>query len=87
MRELTADEKTMLQYFKNSGAQQVVFELPADLAKLFADPEQCGVAQTGLAGLGLLELGPEMSKFMPNRIRAAALSLDGVRFIAKADLG
>lgn len=86
MRELTANEKTMLRHFKSTGAPQMMFELPGNLVKLYSDSEQCEVAQTGLARLGLLELGPEMSKIMPSRIRAAALSLDGVRFIAKADL-
>lgn len=46
MRELTVNEKTMLRYFKSTGAQQMMFELPGDLAKLYSDPEQCEVAQT-----------------------------------------
>jgi hypothetical protein len=77
----------MLRHFKDENFRQAAYELPGKLSALFGDDaEACEDAQAELSGKGFLDLGPEMPSYFPDRIRAAALSLDGVRFLAKNPL-
>ena len=73
----------ILQHF---GAQDIGhnFEYPSQLSALFESSAKCEAAQKELEDLGLLELGPEI-RHADDRVRAAALTMDGARYIQKLD--
>lgn len=85
---LSESAKVILRYFRDNQFAQLEYELPDTIAGLFNDPEECERAETELFNLGLINLGPGMPRHVPvaNRVRAAALTLEGQRFIAKDDL-
>ena len=75
----------MLKHFRDQGLGQRAFELPAELETLFDKPEECEAVQAELAGHDLLELGMASHPSEPTRIRSAALTLDGVRFLKNGE--
>ena len=86
---LSADAMKMLRHFKEKGYGQRVYELPGKLLDVFGgDAEVCEAAQEELASAGFLELGdpPPRHIPLPHRIRAAALTLDGERYVSKNPL-
>lgn len=86
---LSAGAKKILRHFRDKQIPQLAYEYPAKLAELFpGDPEACETAQAELASLGLIALGPQMPAHLPldNRIVAAAITLDGERYIKKNSL-
>jgi hypothetical protein len=89
MPDLSENAKKLLRHFRDGGFKQRAFEYPAKMETLFTDAEGCEAAQDELVRLGILELVPEVSTHMPvkNKIRAAALTLDGERFLQENDLG
>ena len=86
MAELSADAKKLLKYFKDKGFRQGDFEDPATFQALFDEPEKCEAAEAELERLGFVELGQPSVASESSRVRAAALTLDGVRFSQKNQL-
>jgi hypothetical protein len=89
MQELSAGAKKILWHLHTGRFTQQVYELPGKLRALFDDPEECENAEAELEALGFIVLGPERQPHIPkpDRIRAAALTLDGERFIDRGGLG
>lgn len=79
----------ILRYLKNQNAQQMEFVVPAKIAALFSDVEDCERAQAELYKAGLVDLGPDFPRHIPvkSRVRGVAITLEGERFLAKNDLG
>lgn len=78
----------ILRHFRDEKIGQLEYEFPETLSALFSKPEECEQAQDELYGLGLIALGPALPKHIPvsNRVRAAAVTLEGVRFIERGEL-
>ena len=87
MQELSAGAKKMLWHLHKNGFRQQVYEVPAKLIELFDDPEDCENAEAELEALNLIALGPLPHFAAPHRVKAAALTLDGIRFIDRGGLG
>jgi hypothetical protein len=83
MADLSAGAKKMLRHLKDNVKGQGEYEYPATLEKLFGNAEECEAAQAELEKAGLLVLGTATAAHIPvrNRIRSAALTLDGERFL------
>ena len=84
LSQLSSNAVKLLKHFQDRQLGQRIFETPANQRALFSDVEDCEAAQTELAGLGLLELTripPNPND--PDRVVAAALPLDGIRFLKK----
>ena len=88
MPGLSEGAKVILRHFRDQKIAQLEYEYPDTLAGLFADPEDCERAQTELAQLGYIALGPARPAHIPakSRVRAAAITLEGECYIAKNDL-
>jgi hypothetical protein len=82
---LSEDAKKILRHFRDQKIGQDAYEYPSKLQALFVDVEACENALTELEGLKLVQCSP-MAPRAANRVTASALSLDGVRYIAKNDL-
>jgi hypothetical protein len=82
----------ILRHLWDKGAGQREYEYPTELAKLFNDPKDCEDAEAELSAAGLIDLGaakpqdvgvaPSQEIPLKNRIRPAALTLEGERYIA-----
>lgn len=85
---LSEGAKVILRHFRDTGAEQLAYEYPATIAALFSDPQQCEDALEELYSEGLIELGAELPRHIPvsNRVRAAAITLEGLRLIERGDL-
>lgn len=84
--DLSQTAKRLLKHFQDKGLRERDFEIPATMLALFDDREKCEAAQAELENRGLIELGPEGQRPAPNRIRSAALTLEGVRFLQENPL-
>jgi hypothetical protein len=86
---ISEEAKTMLRHFRDNKIGQLLYEYPDVLRRLYVDARDCERAQLELNRLGFLELGPGVPSHIPvaNRVRAAALTLEGERFIADGGLG
>lgn len=80
--------KTMLKHFRDQKIPQLSYEYPATLSELYSSAEECESAQNELSALGYIDLGPSMPRHIPqsNLVRAAAITLEGERFIASGGL-
>jgi len=85
MVDLSESAKTILRHFKVRGMHEKDYETPAALGQLFNDPQECVSAEAELVTAGLVDLaaGPGGQKWNRNRIRGAALTLDGERYVAQ----
>ena len=85
MANLSAGAVTILQHFHAKRLRQMDYELPAILAALFNDPQECEAAEEELEAMGLVTLGraPPAHIPVPHRVRAAALTLEGERFLQR----
>ena len=84
MVDLSESAKTILRHFKVRGMHEKDYETPAALGQLFNHPQECESAEAELVTAGLVDLaaGPSGPVRNWNRIRGAALTLDGERYIA-----
>jgi hypothetical protein len=84
MVDLSESAKTILRHFKVRGMHEKDYETPAALGQLFNDPQECESAEAELVMAGLVDLaaGPGGHSPVRNRIRGAALTLDGERYVA-----
>src|SRR5271165_3277497 len=82
---LSDGAKIILRHFRDNKIPQLAHEYAANLAALFADTEECERAQHELHQLGLIELGPAPPVRIPvkSRVRSAAITLEGERYVAK----
>ena len=89
MVDLSESAKTILRHFKVRGMHEKDYETPAALGQLFNVPQECESAEAELVTAGLVDLaaGPgghiPVRKWNRNRIRGAALTLDGERYVAQ----
>jgi hypothetical protein len=85
---LTEGALKILRHLWDKGARQMEYEYPDELAKLFVDSKDCEDAEAELAAAGLINLGAAPPEHVPlkHRIRSAALTLDGERYIAENKL-
>jgi hypothetical protein len=85
MVDLSESAKTILRHFKVRGMHEKDYETPAALGQLFNHPQECESAEAELVTAGLVDLaaGPGGQKWNRNRIRGAALTLDGERYVAQ----
>jgi len=86
---LSADAKKLLRHFRDKRLPQLAYEYPSTLAALFSgSAETCEAAQQELASVGLLVLGPEVPRHIPqaDRIQSAALTLECERYFQKNSL-
>lgn len=89
MNTISNNAKKILRHFRDNNFQQLAYEYPATLEAMFpGDAEACEAALGELEGLGLVALGQKMPSHLPqkNRIRAAAITLEGQRYIEKGPL-
>jgi hypothetical protein len=89
MVDLSESAKTILRHFKVRGMHEKDYETPAALGQLFNDPQECESAEAELVTAGLVDLAAGPGGHIPvrnwnrNRIRGAALTLDGERYVAQ----
>lgn len=85
MVDLSEGARTILRHFKVRGMHEKDYESPAALGQLFNRPQECESAEAELVTAGLVDLaaGPGGQKWNRNRIRGAALTLDGERYVAQ----
>jgi hypothetical protein len=85
MVDLSESAKTILRHFKVRGMHEKDYETPAALGQLFSDPQQCESAEAELVTAGLVDLAasPGGHIRVRNRIRGAALTLDGELYVAQ----
>jgi hypothetical protein len=85
MVDLSESARTILRHFKVRGMHEKDYESPAALGQLFNRPQECESAEAELVTAGLVDLaaGPGGQKWNRNRIRGAALTLDGERYVAQ----
>ena len=85
MVDLSESARTILRHFKVRGMHEKDYESPAALGQLFNHPQECESAEAELVTAGLVDLaaGPSGQKWNRNRIRGAALTLDGERYVAQ----
>jgi hypothetical protein len=78
-----------LRHFRDNNFQQRACEYSDNLRTPFDDAEECERAEAELAARNLIELASAAPAHLPikDRVRAAALTPDGERFIKKFDLG
>ena len=88
MVDLSESARTILRHFKVRGMHEKDYETPAALGQLFNVPQECESAEAELVTAGLVDLaaGPGGQKRNRNRIRGAALTLDGERYVAQNKL-
>jgi hypothetical protein len=86
MVDLSESAKTILRHFKVRGMHEKDYETPAALGQLFNYPQECESAEAELVTAGLVDLAAGPGEHSPvwnrNRIRGAALTLDGERYVA-----
>jgi hypothetical protein len=78
----------ILRHLWDKRRRQGEYEYPSELAKLFSDPKDCEDFEAELAAAGLIDLGAAPLEHVPlkNRVRSAALTLDGERYITENKL-
>jgi hypothetical protein len=83
MVDLSESARTILRHFKVRGMHEKDYETPAALGQLFNHPQECESAEAELVTAGLVDLaaGSGGQKWNRNRIRGAALTLDGERYV------
>ena len=92
MVDLSESAKTILRHFKVRGMHEKDYETPAALGQLFNVPQECEFAEAELVTAGLVDLAAGPGGHIPvrnwnrNRIRGAALTLDGERYVAQNKL-
>jgi len=82
---LSENAKKILRHFREKKLAKAVYEYPDTLRKLFETVEECESALEELSDRGLVDRMP-MAQHAADRVTASALTLDGVRYIEKADL-
>ena len=87
MVQLSDGAKTVLRHFRDHGFRELSFELPARLDSLFERPGLWQAVAAELERLGLIQLGEAPGAEVPSRSRAAALTPNGMGFLAICDLG
>ena len=87
--DLSETAKKLLRHFRDVDLKQHVFEYAGNMEALFSDAEKCEAAQAELARLNILELSPEPPghQSAKNKIRSAALTHEGERYLQTIDLG
>jgi hypothetical protein len=83
MVDLSESAKTILRHFKVRGMHEKDYETPAALGQLFNVPQECESAEAELVTAGLVDLAAAVRNWNRNRIRGAALTLDGERYVAQ----
>jgi hypothetical protein len=83
MVDLSESAKTILRHFKVRGMHEKDYETPAALGQLFNHPQECESAEAELVTAGLVDLAAAVRNWNRNRIRGAALTLDGERYVAQ----
>jgi hypothetical protein len=83
MVDLSESAKTILRHFKVRGMHEKDYETPAALGQLFNVPQECESAEAELVTTGLVDLAIPVRNWNRNRIRGAALTLDGERYVAQ----
>jgi hypothetical protein len=83
MVDLSESAKTILRHFKVRGMHEKDYETPAALGQLFNVPQECESAEAELVTAGLVDLAIPVRNWNRNRIRGAALTLDGERYVAQ----
>ena len=83
MVDLSESAKTILRHFKVRGMHEKDYETPAALGQLFNHPQECETAEAELVTAGLVDLAAAVRNWNRNRIRGAALTLDGERYVAQ----
>lgn len=87
MVQLSDGAKRVLRHFKEEGFREHSFELPGRLDSLFDRPGLWQTVSEELERLGLVELGEQPGPEAPSKSRAAALTPNGIGFLAICDLG
>ena len=82
--QLSDDARKLLKHFQDNDLAHGEYEYPATMLYAFnGNAEACEKAQQELSELGLLDLGSPFPEFNANRVRRAALSLEGDRYQKK----
>lgn len=82
--QLSDDARKLLKHFQDNDLAHGEYEYPATMLRVFdGDAEVCEKVQQQLSELGLLDLGSPSSRYSANRIRSAALSVAGDRYLEK----
>ena len=87
MVQLSNGAKTVLRHFKDHGFREFSFELPDRLEGLFERPGLWRTVSAELERLGLIQLDETPAPEASSRSRAAALTANGMGFLAICDLG
>lgn len=85
---LSEGARLILKHFRDKGFKQLEYEYPAALLSLFTDSAVCEQSLRELRALGYIEVGPTVPRHVPvaHRVPAAAITLEGQRFIAAGGL-
>lgn len=88
MLELSESAKVILRHFRDNLIPPFMFELPDVLRGLFSEDEECARAQDELYQRGLIDLKQGEPAHIPtgHRVRPAALTLEGRKYIQESDL-
>jgi hypothetical protein len=83
--QLSDAARKLLRHFQDNDLAHGEYEYPATLLQVFdGDAEACEKAQQELAKWGLLNLGAPATRHGTSRVRSAALSLSGDRYLGKS---
>jgi hypothetical protein len=82
--QLSADALRILNFFKDKKAGVGDYQYPADLENLFPGAlEACEAAEEELYSQGLIDMTSSPPDPMRSKVKAAALTLDGARWVEK----
>jgi len=83
--QLSDNARKLLKHFQSNDFAHGEYQYPATMLYVFdGNAEACEKAQQELSELGLLDLGPAAQQSLANRVRSAALSLKGDRYLEKS---
>ena len=81
---LSHDARKLLKHFQDNDLAHGEYEYPMTMLQVFdGNAEACEKAQQELSELGLLDLGFATQQYSANRVRNAALSVEGDRYLEK----
>ncbi len=83
--QLSDNARKLLKHFQDNDLAHGEYQYPATIVHEFDGyAETCQKAQEELFELGLLDLGSAAPQYNANRVRSAALSLKGDRYLQKS---
>jgi hypothetical protein len=83
--ELSDNARKLLKHFQSNDFAHGEYQYPATMLYVFdGNAEACEKAQQELSELGLLDLGSAAQQYHANRVRSAALSLKGDRYLEES---